>query len=529
MGETTSFKRPGIFESTHFLHLAQIAFHAQQYERAGALCTELLKLSPNDPEALFLGGLSFYYIDQFEDAISFLKKLLQDVPDYPEVHYFLGKSYKFSGDLENAIQHLKKAMLFDPKNKKIPLCLFQLFKEIEQYNEAKSYLIRALTMSPLDKKLWNELGLLERRFGSQAEAEDVLNRLELLERGPFLRPEANAVYTLGEYLFLSGLMDKANALFQKIVMEEVDDSASLCYLGHIAFQRKNILRGFDLLIGSKKTILSPLTFIPSQSLKTWNGENLEGKKLLIHKGMSPLVEILTAHCYEGLIQEADEVVVGVSEELSALMEFSFPKIRFSLGSTELERPIVDYEISSFELLRLLRPEKSACNPIQSQLSANPVDIESWKAHLKNIGSGLKIGIDPGLKDTELSTCKCLDHFKHKPNLVDWLKIQPSGGQILIDLSQDLPPLHQLSKKPRDLFDLAALLSSLDLVITSNLELAHLCGALGKPVWTLGHGLDWFFYGEAQHPFYSSMQLFKKGYYEDWLVLMKQVNQELKKI
>jgi hypothetical protein len=61
------------------------------------------------------------------------------------------------------------------------------------------------------------------------------------------------------------------------------------------------------------------------------------------------------------------------------------------------------------------------------------------------------------------------------------------------------------------------MQSLDLVITLDSALAHLAGALGRPVWiALKQVPDWrWFLGRRDSPWYSSMTLFRQKTDGDW--------------
>ncbi|MBI1778299.1 MAG: hypothetical protein HYR63_23420 [Proteobacteria bacterium] len=69
----------------------------------------------------------------------------------------------------------------------------------------------------------------------------------------------------------------------------------------------------------------------------------------------------------------------------------------------------------------------------------------------------------------------------------------------------------------DMADTAALVSALDLVITSDTAVAHLAGALGRPTWILLHEpADWrWFRGRADSPWYPSVRLFRQWRPGDW--------------
>ena len=83
---------------------------------------------------------------------------------------------------------------------------------------------------------------------------------------------------------------------------------------------------------------------------------------------------------------------------------------------------------------------------------------------------------------------------------------PDGGSI-IDLAPALG----------DLADTAAAIARLDLVITVDTAVAHLAGALGRPVWLmLAVGSDWrWMLGRVDSPWYPSMRLFRQRRTRDW--------------
>lgn len=526
MAETTPFKRSGIFRSAHLLYLAQISFQAQQYEKVRDLCLEVLKVAADDPEALFLLGLSYYYMQDHNEAIPYFLKLLVDVPDYPEVHYFLGKCYNFTNDSLKAIEHLKLAFLYDPKNKKAPYSLYELYRAEKEWIEAKAYLIQVMLLSPNDKKLWMELGLLLKEQSLINEAQDVLNRTELLGNGPFQKPMINAFYALGEYLFLSKDFKKANLVFQKLLMEEINDLSCLSYLAHISFYKKQVVRGYDLWVGLEEIAQNS---IPTKQVEkiapNWRGEDLKNKKLYIRKAKSIALELLTAHCFNDLIKAANEIHIAVSEELFDIFVRSFPKAHIFVDNDEKQQLKVDYEVSSSYLLRLLRSDVDLCRLKKPYIKVSFENQQYWQKNPHLCGSGFKIGIDRSSFKTSFL------NQVNKPNLQDWDLLELCSNQVLIELQDDKiidSKFNTLDKKPNDFDGFAALVSVLDLLITSNLETAHLAGAMNVPCWYLTNGFEWVFYGEEHHPFYNSLVLFKKDYFNPWDLLMNDVNEKLRK-
>ena len=80
-----------------------------------------------------------------------------------------------------------------------------------------------------------------------------------------------------------------------------------------------------------------------------------------------------------------------------------------------------------------------------------------------------------------------------------------------------PNLTRFDEALADFADTAAIVAQLDLVIAVDTAVAHLAGALGKPVWILiSHIQDWrWFIGRSDSPWYPSARLFRQAAPGDW--------------
>jgi hypothetical protein len=87
---------------------------------------------------------------------------------------------------------------------------------------------------------------------------------------------------------------------------------------------------------------------------------------------------------------------------------------------------------------------------------------------------------------------------------------------------------QFSQELGDFSDTAALISQLDLVISVDTSVAHLAGALGKPVWILlTHAPDWrWLLDRDDSPWYPSARLFRQHETREWGSLTMRVRQAL---
>jgi len=112
--------------------------------------------------------------------------------------------------------------------------------------------------------------------------------------------------------------------------------------------------------------------------------------------------------------------------------------------------------------------------------------------------------------------------------VCWVSLQhgPPSRQIA-QLPPHLQP-HDASSQDRDLADTAALIANLDLVITTDTAIAHLAGALGKPLWLLlSWQSDWrWMQDRLTTPWYPQARLFRQSNPHNWSELIDRVARDL---
>jgi len=126
-------------------------------------------------------------------------------------------------------------------------------------------------------------------------------------------------------------------------------------------------------------------------------------------------------------------------------------------------------------------------------------------------------VDPALL-SGLAAVEGVDFFslqKSKENK----RAESPPGLRLIDFTNSL----------YDFAETAALIEQLDLVISADTAVAHLAGALGKPVWTLipnPPDFRWHVRGD-QTAWYPTMRLFRQESYGEWADVMERIVRELK--
>jgi tetratricopeptide (TPR) repeat protein len=92
-------------------------------------------------------------------------------------------------------------------------------------------------------------------------------------------------------------------------------------------------------------------------------------------------------------------------------------------------------------------------------------------------------------------------------------------------------LTDITSQLLDFSDTAAFVDCLDLVITIDTAMAHLAGAMGKPVWVLLNQVpDWRFHLErSDNPWYPSMRLFRQAREGQWNEVIQRVAAELRRV
>ena len=108
------------------------------------------------------------------------------------------------------------------------------------------------------------------------------------------------------------------------------------------------------------------------------------------------------------------------------------------------------------------------------------------------------------------------------------EMRPADGPVLASLGADVVDLAPLLD---DFADTAAVIAALDLVIAVDTSVAHLAGALGRPVWMLlPHALDWRWLRDREDsPWYPTMRLFRQRKQRVWDDVLARVPAELARV
>jgi hypothetical protein len=168
------------------------------------------------------------------------------------------------------------------------------------------------------------------------------------------------------------------------------------------------------------------------------------------------------------------------------------------------------------------------------LAADPAQQKAWREVLADL-PGPRVGLVwAGSARAWLPHATAIDR-RRSMRLADMAPLAQVRGYSFVSLQLG-PPAAQLAEPPAglrihdatthlgDFADTAALVANLDLVIAVDTAVAHLAGALGRPVWLLNRfDTCWrWLLGRDDSPWYPGLRQFRRGAQEDWTSVMQRV-------
>jgi hypothetical protein len=105
------------------------------------------------------------------------------------------------------------------------------------------------------------------------------------------------------------------------------------------------------------------------------------------------------------------------------------------------------------------------------------------------------------------------------------------GPAAEELAARKLPIVDLAPVTGDMADTAAQMACLDLILTIDTSMAHLAGALARPVWILlGHSPDWrWLLDREDSPWYPTARLFRQPGHGDWPSVIERVRAALQEL
>jgi ADP-heptose:LPS heptosyltransferase len=165
------------------------------------------------------------------------------------------------------------------------------------------------------------------------------------------------------------------------------------------------------------------------------------------------------------------------------------------------------------------------------LSSDARKVQKWKATLQG-EHRLKVGLvwsgSEKHKNDMNRSIRLEDLLPLTDLPAEWHSLQKDIREHDADKLRQHPEIHQHQSELNDFSDTAALIQCLDLVISVDTSVAHVAGALGKPVWILLPFLPdyrWLLDREDS-PWYPSARLFRQPKIGDWRSVVEMLRRVL---
>lgn len=412
----------------------------------------------------------------------------------------------------------------------------------KEYPKAVQLVGLAIAASPADADLWNTRGVFLRAAGRSAEA--VWDYRQALARQP---ENAGTWSNLGNALVDLKQLETGMVCHKRAISLQPENAELHRNLAHalIVANRhsealgslKNALRIEPANIGARfdrglvylhlgeyakgwqdyeVRLHNSMRALPG---RRWQGQAYPGRTLLVTSEQGHGDAIWAARYFRSVKALGGKLLVECHDGLVPLFS-AMPEVD-GVVSQGAPPPHADYHCPICSLAGIFTTKVDAI-PAQPYLSA-PVDrVAKFQPALAKANGALRVGIvwSGNLefvknRDRAAPLTAFMQAFAH-PN-VQLYSLQK--GLLEKDLAA-LPegaPIIDLAPLMNDFADTAAALSQLDLVIMTDSAIAHLSGALGRPIWVLlSYEAFWLWLLEREDsPWYPSMRIFRQKAWGDW--------------
>jgi hypothetical protein len=252
--------------------------------------------------------------------------------------------------------------------------------------------------------------------------------------------------------------------------------------------------------------------------KPWHGENYAGQKLLVvsEQGYG---DTIWASRYLGRVKAlGGELIVECRKEMVPLIESMGVADKVIAKGSPF--PAADWHINICSIPGLF--VKTAADISGAPYIKAPADrLEKARAAIGDAKGKLKVGIVwsgsttfKGNHDRAVPLRMFLDAFAMPGVQLYSLQKGPPAAELK---ALKRSPIIDLAPILNDFADGAAVVSELDLIIMTDSAVAHLAGALGKPVWVLLNYAPYWMWGDGREggQWYNSTLFFRQRTWNEW--------------
>ncbi|HEU5272499.1 MAG TPA: tetratricopeptide repeat protein [Xanthobacteraceae bacterium] len=490
------------------------------YDRAIALDSNVASLFTKRGHALSALNRPEQAIDSYDRAIAL-------EPTDRDAFFNRGLALGRLGRLDDAIASYDRAIALDPGDAEALSNRGAALKSLKRFVEAVASCERAIEIDPSFAVAFNDRGIALKELNRLDEALASYDAAIQLSPGygEALSNRANVLASLGR-------LDGAIADYDRALAVNPDDATARCNRGMIKLLTGRFDDGWEDYEARWWT--GPMAadrrrFVQPQ----WTGEaDINGKRLLLSAEQGLGDTIMAARYVRQVADLGAQIILSVPATLASLMH----EIE---GITVVPegQALPDFDLHC-PLMSLPRAFDTTLDSIPAQvpyLRAPAVHLERWRRRLPRTDA-LKVGVNWAGNP----------QFKHDAarsiGLRRMLPLLGCSGVAFFSLQKDLrdgdaeilrahPQITPLGREVETFADTAAIVSLLDLVISSDTSVVHAAGALGRPVWVLLQSVpDWrWLLDRDESPWYPTARLFRQTARDDWPGVIDQVGTALDRL
>ncbi|WP_158948250.1 tetratricopeptide repeat protein [Paraburkholderia acidisoli] len=544
-------------------YLGVIALGRNELDEAATLMDRALAQAPGNAEYLANRGVAAARLGDHAAAAAWQRQALAHAPEFANAHNNLGNALLELNDLEGAAHHYRAARMLEPQSAHFAFNLGRALDKAGRKDEALAQYRAATALDGNDIGTWLQMGRLLRAMARPAEAapcfEHVLARepdnvlalfelgyvydaqhryeeaIPLYRRAAELKPDgAGVVNNLAFALTALARYDEAEIYYRRALELNPALPESGFQLGMLKLRREDYAGGWPLFENRKTTTVGKPSYPPRPG-REWRGEPLKGKRVLICREQGVGDQIQFVRYARELAALGARVDAWVAPELAALAA-TVPGVTRVLDARPDDKALArryDYWCDVMSLPSRFAGPPPADTPY---MYADVRRARAWRERVTELAPNARrrIGLvwagNPrhhfdAFRSVPLTALKPLAALDGN----GWFAIQKGPGAAQLPDVAPAWPLHAIGDELHDFAATAALIDSLDLVITVDTSVAHLAGALGKPVWVLlAAQPDWRWGKDRRDSaWYPSARVFRQTTLGDWSGVVAELRDALR--
>lgn len=476
----------------------------------------LLAFAPETEEgqALYVRGLLALRDGDAVDAVSLITRALRWQPANLGMRRNLVRALLLAERYPHVEIEADAALVRTPHDAELHFARGTALNALGRHSSACVAFARALSLRPGHAASWLNMGNASADLDDPAAAETMY--LTALRLNPAL---AEAHASLGYILTMQGRLDEAKQACEAAIHLRPDFAQAHWNLAIATLLSGDLRRGFQAY-ECRKRVASYRADFPDLPGRLWDGSDPTGQTILVRAEQGFGDAIQFARYLPLILAAGGRPVLVCAPALVPLMR-SMTGVEAVSCLDAL--PVYDRWIDQMSLPRVFGTTLETMPGAGRYLCADPNRVRAWRERLPE---GRKVGIaftgNPRHSgDRRRSIPADLGRSLCDIPGVSFINLQHGEAARGLGLPDLTPWMTDYART-------AALIETLDLVVTVDTSVAHLAGALGKPVWILlPHAPDWrWLLGCTHSPWYDSVRLFRQTTAGDWAGVLADVVQIL---